>query len=105
MPQKRVLIVVNKWWECDPVMNVLLNPNARPGELGWPLSLGHPRNRPNQKSLPLDNPFPAPRTVFGLPKVSAAVFCISDLLEDYPDRSGPANPQSSSEVKMKRLPR
>jgi hypothetical protein len=37
MAKKRVLLVVNKWWECDPVMNVLLHDNARPANiLGWP---------------------------------------------------------------------
>ena len=28
--KKRVVVVVNKWWECDPVMFVLSNDYVRP---------------------------------------------------------------------------
>jgi hypothetical protein len=106
MTQKRVVVVVNKWWECDPVVNVLLNDNARPKtELGWPDPLHHPRKRPDQKNLPKDNPSPVPRAIFNLKNITAEVWCISDLLEDYPDLPTKPNYQSSSELKAQRLPR
>src|SRR5688500_10440701 len=103
--RKRVLVVVNKWWECDPLMAVLLHNQARPaaelGERGWPRELHHPRERPNQKKLPLKDPHPRPRAVFNLERVDAEVWCISDLLEHLPDEP---KYQSSSERKAERAP-
>lgn len=100
--RKRVLIVVNKWWECDPVMGVLLHDIARPAaELGWPSFLSHPRRRPDQKNLPAKNPWPVPRAVFTLSNITAEVWCISDLLEHLLDET---KFQSSSERKGERLP-
>jgi hypothetical protein len=100
--KKRVLVVVNKWWECDPIVNVLLHDNARPPALGWPDPLNHPRRRPDQKNLPPEDPSPVPRAVYNLKRTSAEVWCISDLLEHLPDR---ARYQSSTEVKARYLPR
>ncbi|MGA2605182.1 MAG: hypothetical protein ABSG14_13220 [Verrucomicrobiia bacterium] len=99
--RKRVLVIVNKWWECDPLMEVLLNDNARPASyLGWPTQLNHPRKRPDQNNLPPENPSPIPRAVFTLTNISVEVWCLSDLLEDLPDKP---QFQSSSEVKARRL--
>jgi hypothetical protein len=103
MVKKRVIVVVNKWWECDPVVNVLLNDNARPASaLGWPNPLNHPRQRPDQNNLPPENPSPVPRAVFNLNNTIAEVWCISDLQEHHPDKP---NFQSSSELKARYLPR
>ena len=103
MAKKRVIVVVNKWWECDPLVNVLLNDNARPAsELGWPNPLNHPRQRPDQKNLPPENPSPLPRAVFNLKNTTIEAWCISDLLEHYPDKP---NFQSSSELKARYLPK
>jgi hypothetical protein len=103
MAKKRVVVVVNKWWECDPVINVLLNDNARPASLlGWPNPLNHPRQRPNQDKLPDENPSPMPRAFFNLKNTTAEVWCISDLLEHYADKP---NFQSSSELKARYLPK
>ncbi len=30
----RITIVVNKWWECNPVLEALLNSEACPADLG-----------------------------------------------------------------------
>jgi hypothetical protein len=97
---KRALVIVNKWWECDPVMNVLLNDNARPAKvLGWPNPLNQPHRQP---SAPLAlNPNPVPRAVFTLKNVTAEIWCISDLLEDLPNNG---QFQSSSQRKIERLP-
>ncbi len=41
--RKRVVVVVNKWWECDPVMFVLTSDYVRPAcNLGWPKLLQYP---------------------------------------------------------------
>jgi len=103
----RVLVIANKWWECDPLLNVLLNDNARPASaLGWPRPLHFPLPRPDQNHLPKENPDPKPRAVFHLSNISVEVWCISDLLEHLPDvPSDNGKYQSSSEQKMKYLPR
>ena len=106
MPKKRIVVVANKWWECDPMMNVLLHDFARdPEALGWPEPLNHPRRRPPQPpagELPAENPSPQPRAIFRMSKIDVEVWCISDLLEHLPDK---LKFQSSSEVKSKYLPK
>ena len=55
---KLIQVIVNKWWECDPIISVLLNPNA------WP-SPAHSRhivrhNNPETQSvraINLDQPW------------------------------------------------
>lgn len=97
--KQRIIVVANKWWECDPMMNVLLHEQARPAQLGWPVSLNHPRQRPLK---PSPETAPAPRAVFRMSSLDVEVWCISDLLEHLPDT---ADVQSSTEVKMRYLPR
>jgi hypothetical protein len=103
MPKKRVLIIANKWWECDPIMNALLNDYAHPASaLTWPDVLNHPRRRPTQKKRPPKTRVPVPRAVFSLTKVQVEVWCISDLLEHLPEEKCY---QSSAERKIERLPK
>ncbi|MBU7009150.1 MAG: hypothetical protein HXS46_00550 [Theionarchaea archaeon] len=90
---KRALIVVNKWWECIPVMSVLLNNEASPPEVGWPYPLYYPL-----KNHELSH---NPQAVFQLSHVRIEVWCISDLLAKYPNESCY---QSSSERKMDEMP-
>jgi len=99
---KRVTVVINKWWECDPILFALLNANACPANLPWPTTLQSARKRPNQNQLPPENPTPAPRAVFESKNTAAEVWCISDLLEHLPDKTAL---QSSSELKAKVLPK
>jgi hypothetical protein len=102
MPEKRVLVIVNKWWECDPVCSVLLNANAAPREL-WPvLPIGYPRQRPDKNKLPAENPVPQPRLIYELTNTRVEVWCISDLLEHLPDIP---KFQSSTEQKATILPK
>ncbi len=56
--KKRVLVVANKWWECDPALGALLNDNARPLGFPWPNPLQPPRKRPDQNHLPKENDAP-----------------------------------------------
>jgi hypothetical protein len=103
MPKKRVLVIANKWWECDPIMHVLLNDGARPASaLGWPDLPGHPRRRPAQKKRPSKVRSPICRAIFTLSKIKVEVWCISDLLEHLPKED---RYQSSAQRKIERLPK
>jgi hypothetical protein len=97
---KRVMVVINKWWECDPALFAMLNDNARPSGSPWPTSLQPPRQRPDNKHLPPEDPKPAPRAVFPYNNFQAEVWCISDVLEHLD-----SSLQSSSEQKAKYLPK
>ncbi|MBD0372730.1 MAG: hypothetical protein ICV60_17935 [Pyrinomonadaceae bacterium] len=99
---KRVAVVVNKWWEADPVLNALLHAKVRPASVPWPASLNHPRARPSQPPLPPENMSPVPRAVFLLTQCSVAVWCISDLLEHLEDKT---KFQSSSQRKAEQMPK
>ncbi len=97
---KRVMVVVNKWWECDPALFAMLNDNARPSGSPWPTALQPARKRPDNKHLPPEDPAPKPRAVFPYKNFAAEVWCISDLLEHLESKL-----QSSSEQKAKYLPK
>ncbi len=90
---KRVLIVVNKWWECEPIMFALFNNNARPRELGWP----YPVHYPCQEHELSHNP----RAVFTFSHTQVEIWCISDVLAKFPNIS---QYQSSSQRKMEEMP-
>jgi hypothetical protein len=99
---KRVVVVVNKWWECHPALAAIMNANAQPPPNGlpWPKLFSSPRPRPDPRNLPPENPDPTPRAVFNLTNVSAEIWCVSDLLEHLPDTG---KYQSSSQQKAKVL--
>lgn len=93
----RVLVIVNKWWECDPALAAMLNDNTRPPNSPWPGDLKPSRLRPELAKVPNLNP--VPRATFAYQNFDAEVWCVSDLL----DSLSPAE-QSSSEQKADRLP-
>lgn len=97
---RRVLVVINKWWECDPAISAMVNDNARPVSGPWPSDLHPPRPRPDPSALPPENVNPLPRATFNFKNIAAEIWCISDLLEHLPSSF-----QSSSEQKAKFLPR
>ena len=99
---KRISVVINKWWEAEPVLNALLSPRVRPATLSWPVFLNNPRNRPSQAPLPAENAVPVPRAVYMLPNSTVVVWCVSDVLEHLLDRSAF---QSSSARKAENLPK
>ena len=102
MAQKRVLVVTNKWWECDPILNGLLSGHTRATlELEWPVFLNQP-HRPEKARLAAERTWPVPRAIFSLLNIALEVWCISDLLEHLPDRP---EYQSSSQRKIEQLPR
>jgi hypothetical protein len=88
----RILVLANKWWECDPALSAMLNNNARPAGSPWPDVL-HPSRRVPEQMAGF-NHHPQPRAIFPFNNFRAEVWCISDLLEHYPSTE-----QSSSETK------
>ncbi|HBF33187.1 TPA: hypothetical protein DDW35_01360 [Candidatus Sumerlaeota bacterium] len=97
--QSRILIVVNKYWECDPVCWVLTNKylnDCCKVSLPWPTLVNYPYYGP----VPQPS---TPRLIYtsadGTTQVE--VWCISDLLSVYPNTSAY---QSSSECKINVLP-
>ncbi len=92
----RILVVVNKWWECDPALASMLNDNTRPPDSPWPEELKPPRPRPELATEINQNP--VPRAIFPYKNFNAEVWCISDLMDSF----SPAQ-QSSSERKASLL--
>jgi hypothetical protein len=92
----RVVVVINKWWECDPALAAMLNNNTRPAGAPWPTALQPTRRVPEQANE--QNLDPIPRAVFGYKNFSAEAWCVSDLLDGLT-----TDVQSSSEQKAKRL--
>jgi len=98
--QSRAVIVVNKYWECDPVCWVLTNKylNDCCGiKLPWPRLLNYPIY--GLVPLPPKPQPPAPRLIYATAKLQVEVWCISDLLNGFS-----AEYQSSSQCKMEVLP-
>jgi hypothetical protein len=92
---KRVVVVVNKWWECEPVLSTLLNPTATPANFPWPrLAPIVPTPAPQQPA-----PVAGPRAIFEFKFIAVELWCISDLLMQTTSAR-----QSSSEDKAKFLP-
>lgn len=90
----RLMVIVNKNWETEPVLSALTNPKLRPAGLPFPTLVNTPKDG--------DNKMTAPRAKFYLSDqegryVEAAVWCIEDLM------SAQAN-SSSSEEKYRVLP-
>jgi hypothetical protein len=103
MAKKRIIVVANKWWECDPIMFVLLSGYTQlTPALDWPGSLNHPHHRPDKTKPAPKLALPMPRATFTISNISVEIWCISDLLEHLPDKQ---EYQSSSEVKMGLLSR
>ena len=92
--KKRIVVVVNKGWECDPVLSVLTNEYIQTEIFPvWPEIIHFPQ--------PAGFYSGEPRAVFNINGISVEIWCISDLLARY-DKS-PCF-QSSSERKMEILP-
>ncbi len=100
----RVLIVINKWWECDTILGALLHPDVQPNNSQiWPIVLNHPRKRPHENRINAEESLAKPRAIFALQHVNIEIWCISDLLERYLAES--REQQSSSERKAEELGR
>jgi hypothetical protein len=102
MAKARVLVVVNKWWEVDPVLYSLLNEYEREEGMKchWPILNRHPRPRSNPMTPTAPNPA-TPRALFNFDWGEVEIWCVSDLLDHFPDK--PCW-QSSAERKAERLP-
>ncbi len=93
---QRVVVVINKWFECDPVLAALLNPlAANLAAFPWPLLA--PRQPVPAPSSPA--PHPLPSAIFPFRSMQVEVWCIGDLLMQVD-----AQHQSSTEAKVQLLP-
>ena len=74
---KKILVIINKNWETEPVLNALTNPKLRPAALPFPEVINTPCDGDNRMSQP--------RAVFSLPRegeepLQVVVRCIEDLM-------------------------
>jgi hypothetical protein len=93
---QRVVVVINKWFECEPVLATLLNPlAANLASFPWPLLA------PRQPIPGPTSPAPCaqPRAIFSFKSMQAEVWCTGDLLMQVD-----AQHQSSSATKVQLLP-
>lgn len=101
---KLIIVVVNKYWECDAILAAFLGEAAPPVlRQHWPKVVEWPRARrnPPRGSAPLaPDSAPQPRLEYALDDTTIELWCVSDLLEHLPDEG---KYQSSSERKAERL--
>lgn len=95
-PPPRVMVIANKSWEADPLVNALLSERVRPAALRDFEALAHPLLRAPGYAEP-DPPATA-RIRFACGKAAVEVWCVQDLMN--PGVSG-----SSSSEKARVLPR
>ena len=93
----RVLLVVNKYWECDPVCWVLTNKYLN-DTCGIDLPLPKLVNYPSYGAA-ITQP-PTPRLIYAADNIQVEIWCISDLLSKFPNTP---EYQSSSQRKMEVL--
>ncbi|MDD4921644.1 MAG: hypothetical protein PHS30_04090 [Bacteroidales bacterium] len=100
--KKRIVVVVNKYWECDPVCSVLTNRYIK-DQCGIDLNFEQTFKNSHDPSYgPVKVPLAEktePRMYFETTSRIIEIWCISDLLSNSPDKL-----QSSSEEKMRLLP-
>jgi len=90
MNMKKILLVANKTWEVEPLLNALVNPEFKPASLPLPTVFNHPRKF-NQGEQYI------PRVVFDIDPLQIEVWCIQDCMN-------PACSGSSSEEKNRIMP-
>lgn len=103
MSKKRVVIIVNKYWECDPVCNVLnnmyINDNSQYKIDIKTTSKMTNHTYPSYGPVKNDGPSKVlPRITFDAGELIIELWCISDLLYN-----SDKDKQSSSEEKMRLL--
>jgi len=82
MTAKRIVIIVNKWWECDPITSVLLHDKARPAEIKDLKAVRYPTQRVKWKvgdEVPSD-PEALPRLTFTVGAASVELWCLEELM-------------------------
>jgi len=88
---RRVLIISNKTWEAEPLINALLNPEFKPKELLVPQQLNHPRKNGQIEYIPRAT------ICYKDIDITYEIWCIQDLMDSN------MHP-SSSEEKYRSLP-
>src|ERR1700744_1145455 len=93
----RIVVVFNKWWECDPGLAAMLNNTTAPPSTPWPRKLQVTRPIPEAVIQPS---FSITRAQFCYKNFEAELWGVPYLLEGLQPAA-----QSSSEEKAKRLPK
>jgi hypothetical protein len=100
MAGRRVVIVVNKWWEADPLCSVLIHDKARPREFSDFVIDRFPARRavkPVPGSPRPPDPPSSPRLKFDYSGDAVELWCLEELMN-------PAESSSSSAEKARVLP-
>lgn len=109
----RIVIVVNKWWECEAMLTAMLNSNAFPPKLSdgsvtapWcdTSSPSSPRSQANNANNPTNRAtFSYTQTVAGVVSIvfTVEVWCVSDLLDRATDLSTSSSSAKAFHMKDK----
>ena len=73
---KKILVIINKNWETEPVLNALTNPKLRPAALPFPEVINTPCDGDNRMSQP--------RAVFSLDRKSTRLNSSHILISRMP---------------------
>jgi hypothetical protein len=92
---KRVLLIVNKSWEAEPILSALLDKKFRPAQPGDPTFLDHPRKTAQGQACP--------RATWQLTNYMVELWCIENIMEPNPGPQTLKGYYSSSEQKNKDL--
>jgi hypothetical protein len=83
LPNKRVLLIANKWWEADPLCGVLIHDRARPQSLANFRYLRYPASRvikPKPGDPRPPDPKAEPRLTFDCAGASVELWCLEELM-------------------------
>ena len=78
---RSIVVVANKWWEADPLVNAALHPKARPGSITDIEVVSHPVVRQACRQTP------EPRIRFNMCDFAVEIWCVSDLMDPDADPS------------------
>lgn len=73
---KKVVVIANKNWEVEPLLNAVLNKKFRPSEIGLPTELNHPREIAKNEEIIIK-----PRAIYDVNGNSVEIWCIQDLMD------------------------
>jgi hypothetical protein len=107
----RIVVLANKWWECEAMIAAMLNTYAFPPPLSdgsvaapWCDSLSSPRSQANNANNPTSRAtFSYTQTVTGVVNAVFAVevWCVSDLLDNATDLSTSSSSAKALHMKEK----
>lgn len=94
---KRVLIIANKSWEAEPILNALLNVKFRPAGLTNPDTLDYPRKKNQGEAFP--------NATWNIDDKRVELWCVEHIMTPCPDIKTFPGYYSSSAQKNIDLPK